>query len=157
MNLRKIIKEEMDDMEWLRDASEARLKPYELMDKLKEIFPKIEMEMVDDEKTSSGYTIEGHLEITTIKEINPNNEQWFNRISGVLIKISDNERVDKKKLPYLIGDWYEIYYEGHPNDGDSDWNMYGDLNDVIEYLKQYLGPNGEPDVYYGEEEEEEWL
>lgn len=154
MNLKKIIQEEMDDLQWMRDVSGKRLKPWELMNQLTEIFPEIEMEMTEDQVTTGGYTIEGELEITTHKEINPTNEQWFNRIGGIMVRLSDNKKVDKEKLPYLIGDWYENYYTGHLNDSDADWSFYGDLNDVIEYIKKYVGPNGEPHIYYGEEQEE---
>jgi hypothetical protein len=152
--IKKIIREETEDLDWIVKASKMRLKPYELMGEIKKVFPNIEMEMVGDQETTGGYTVENDLMITTHKEINPTNEEWFNRISGVMVKLSVNEEVDKKKLPYLIGDWYENYYEGLINDSDADWNIYGDLNDVIEYIKQYVGPNGEPHIYYGEEEEE---
>lgn len=144
----------MDDLDWVRNVSEKPLKPWELMNRLTEVFPEIEMEMTEDQVTTGGYTIEGELKITTHKEINPTNEHWFNRISGVMVKLSVNKKVDKEKLPYIIGDWYINYHTGHLNDSDADWNIYGDLNDVIEYIKQYVGPNGEPHIYYGEEEEE---
>lgn len=142
----------LDDLDWIRDVSGKQLKPYELMNELKKVFPEIEMEMATDQVTTGGYAIEGHLMITTHKEINPTNQEWFNRIEGVEIKFSDDEDVDKVRFPYLIGDWYEQYHAGRLNDADADWNVYGDLNDVIEYIKEHVGPNGKPHISYGEDD-----
>jgi len=148
--------EALDDLDWIRDVSGKRLKPYELMNELRKVFPEIEMEMDADQVTTGGYTVEGDLMVTTYKEINLTNQEWFNKIGGVMIKFSVNKDVDKERFPYLIGDWYKQYHTGQLNDFDADWNVYGDLNDVIEYIKEYVGPNGEPDISYGEYEDDGW-
>lgn len=156
-DLIKKILQKSDDLDWIRDTVKQRSKPYELMGELRKIFPEIEMEMVEDVTTTGGYKIEYDLEITSSKEINPNNEEWLNRASGIMIKFSKPPKDEKdferfEKSPYTLGTWEEHYSDGEINDSDSSYFYTANLEEVIEYLKKELGPNGRPDVYYGQDE-----
>ena len=148
MNIKKIIREEVDDFDWIKKGTRPMgIADDECLDelesRLKKIFPEVKIER--ELTWETGNTILGG-DLRLVISIRHSNTYRTITHRGLTIKCS----ISEKGFGYTWGPFYDTYADAdnEPVGGDAFYSNGGTFEDLLAGLKyEGLTENGEPWVY----------